>query len=347
MGGLLNSLRSLPPLVLAIWAAAALVVIVAISVALFLERRWFARDGRQKRWLALRIAWLPIVGASVAGVWFAIPQKTGMESLAWFYILGGTHGPLLYFGLHALVASLFALRPKEGVALAATGLLLVVVPAVIAGPTQSVAWMAQRAWSAREAAQAPASPPGHILSRARRLVLPGGEELWSQHWAAGPNLLRVESVEAPPYGSSGSSTTQRFTTLGDWVCRDREDLHVTWPASMKEAVLTVRWRDTAGTLLRSDLPVTPPPGDAAPLAALWSTAGFTLSARPPRLTASTSVLGPDGKLHSFGSLTTWGAHESADDFCLPTPYRGERSIDSLALRIGRPYAEPLRAEFIR
>ncbi len=347
MGSLLNSLRSLPPVVLAIWAGGALLVIVALSVLLFLERRWFARDGRQKRWLALRLAWLPIAAASLAGTWFAIPKKTGMESLAWFFILGGTLGPLLYFGLHAFVASVWGLKTREGMALATTGLLFVIVPAVIAGPTQSVGWMAQRAWSAREAAQAPAAQPGHILSRGQRLTLPSGEELWSQHWAAGQNVRRVESIEAPPYGSSGSSATQRFTTLGDWVCRDREDLHVTWPASMKETILTVRWRDTAGTLLRSELPLTPPPGEATPIAALWSTAGFTLSARPPRLTASPSVLGPDGKLHSFGSLTVWGAHESADDFCLPTAYRGERSIDGLALRIGRPHAEPLRAEFIR
>lgn len=82
-------------------------------------------------------------------------------------------------------------------------------------------------------------------------------------------------------------------------------------------------------------------------AAQWSAFRLTLSARSPRLSASLSVLGPDGRLHSFGSLAVWGPHESADDFCLPHPYMGERSNDGLTLRIVRPCAEPLRAEFIR
>lgn len=340
-------LSEAPPVARATWAVAAAMVLALLAALLFLERKAYGIIGREKPWLALRLGWLPIVVATGAGVMFAIPVKSGMESLAWLFILAATLGPLLYFGLHVLVGRALGLNTKESLALAATGLLILVVPAVVAGPAQQVGWMAQWAWSARESAKAPESPPGHTLLSAQRLTLPGGEELWSQHWSAGPQMRQVESVEAPPYGASGSAITQRFTSLGSWICRDGEDLHVTWPATMKATVITVRWRDAEGLLRRSELRVAEPLGAARPLEASWSVDGVTLGVRPPRMAAVPGNLGPEGGLDSFGSMATWEPHESPQDFCLPRPYSSARPFNAMALRIERQNAEPLRPLFIR
>jgi len=336
--------HEMPPLVRATWATAALVVVVVLAVLLYAERRLYARMGRQKECLAVRMPCLPIVGAAVAAVIFSNPVKSGMESLAWFYILALTLGPLLYFGLHVLVARAFGLSAREGFALAATGLLIVILPAIVAVPTQSAGFRAQWFWNAREAALAPTSAPGHTLVQAQRLTLPGGEEIWTQHWRAGREVRQVESVEIPPYGAGGSSPTQRFTSFGSWVCRDREDLHVTWPAVMKEAALTVRWRDGDGSLRRSELRVALPPGETVPLKAEWSADGVALNARPPRIAVFTALLTPHGE-PDYTSLTMWAPHETPRDFCLPQPYRTERPLAGIMLRLDRPKAEPLRPEF--
>jgi hypothetical protein len=49
----------------------------------------------------------------------------------------------------------------------------------------------------------------------------------------------------------------------------------------------------------------------------------------------------------YGSLNQWEPHESPHDNCLPRPYRSTRPLAGIALRIERPNAEPLRAEFPR
>lgn len=337
-----------PTSVLLVWGLAALLLLIVIAIILRAERRGYVRIGRQGGWLAVRLFTLPIAVLAAAVTIFAARQVNGMEALAVFYGMLFTATPLLFFGLHVLVARLSGLTSGQGMGLAAVGLGILLLPAFIAVPLQQIGWQAQYAWSSFESGRAADSRAWHTLAGAQRIALPDGQEVWSQHWRAEPGLKSVEEIEVPPYKSGGGVSGQPFMTLGSWICRDREDLHVTWPAVLGEAVMTVRWRDTSGTLHRSQLRIARPTGEPVPIAAQWGPQEVTLPLRPPRTAAWTAMPQADGKVEYFRSLNMWEPHESPQDACLPRPYRAGYPFIGIALRIERGGgAEPLWARMPR
>ncbi len=341
-----------PTPVLLVWGLFALLVVVAAFFVLRAERRSYVRQGKPGAWLAVRLATLPIAALALAAVFGISSRVSGMEALAWFYGSLITVAPLIYFGLHALLARIAGLSGGQGMGLAGVGLGILLAPAAVAGFAQSAGWTVDRAWSGFEAGRAEITPPAHSLAAAGRHLMPGGEELWSQHWRAGAAVTGIEGLEVASYGEvSQRGGRPQFYSFGTWICRDRMDLHVTWPASMGETTLTVRWRDASGKLRASQLRVAPPQGEPAPLAAQWGAEGVSLPVRPPRVAAWTAWPQPegkpDGKLEYFTSLNMWQPHESPQDFCLPRPYRGTNPVGGIALRIERRNGEQLRAEFPR
>jgi hypothetical protein len=340
-------MSGIPPVVAAVWALFALFVLVGVFFVLRAERRRYVAAGQQGAWLAVRLATLPIAAVALAVVIAGSRQVSGMEALALFYALLLSVAPLLYFGLHVGVARLAGLRAGQGMRLAALGLAILLAPAAVAVPAQIAGYSAQHWWSKFESNRAEMTPPAHSLVAAGRHLLPAGEELWSQYWRADSTVRGIEGLEVPPDGEVAAPGRQPFRSFGSWICRDRMDLHVTWPASMGETTLTVRWRDAAGRLKASQLRVAPPAGEPAPMVARWSAEGVSLPVRPPRVAAWTARAKPEGKLEYFGSLNAWQPHESPQDFCLPRPYRGSNPLGGIALRIERRNGEPLRAEFAR
>jgi len=344
----LSSLWSaIPPVVAAVWALFALLVLVAVFFVLRAERRPYVAAGQQGAWLAVRLATLPIVAVALAAVIGVSRQVSGMEALAVFYGMLLTVAPLLYFGLHMVIARLAGLRAGQGMSLAAVGLAILLAPAFAAVPAQIAGFAAQHGWSKFETGRAEITQPAHSLAAAGRHLLPAGEELWSQHWRADAGVRSVEGMEVPPYGEVVAPGGQPFRSFGSWICRDRMDLHVTWPASMGETTLTVRWRDASGRLKASQLRIARPASEPAPMAAQWTAEGVVLPVRPPRIAASTAWPKPAGNLEYFTTLNAWEPHESPQDFCLPRPYRSARPVGGIALRIEHRGGEPLRAEFPR
>ena len=339
---------ALPPVVAAVWALVALAVLAAVFFVLRAERRRYVAAGQQGGWLAVRLATLPIVAVALAAVIAASRRVSGMEALAVFYGMLLTVAPLLYFGLHIAIARLAGLRAGQGMSLAALGLAILLAPAFVAVPAQVAGFAAQHWWSKLEAGRAAITQPAHSLAAAGRHLLPGGEEIWSQHWRADAAVRSIEGMEVPPYGEVAAPGRQPFHSFGSWICRDRMDLHVTWPASMGETTLTVRWRDASGSLRASQLRIARPQGEPAPMAAQWTAEGVALPVRPPRIAASTAWPKAEGKLEYFNHLNAWEPHESPQDFCLPRPYRSAaRPVGGIALRIEHRGGEPLRAEFPR
>jgi hypothetical protein len=88
----------MPGTLLWIWGLGAALVLVMAFFILRAERRGYVRSGRQRGWLAVRLATLPVAALAVAIPLGVSRQISGMEALAWFYILLFTAAPLVYFG---------------------------------------------------------------------------------------------------------------------------------------------------------------------------------------------------------------------------------------------------------
>lgn len=326
------------PEVLPYWIALAVVALVGIGVALFVERRGFAIRGKARPWLALRIASIPIVALTAAAVWFSARAVGGPEGLLVFYLLLVTLAPALYFGLHWLAGRGVGLTGREALGVGLVGLAILLGPPLLFQFTQDWVWSMVR--NAKEArfAKAPQKPLPHRIVARQRFDLPGVGEIWTEHWQAPPGVA-TERIELEVRGQysrvdSGSS---------GFLCRSGHDAHVLWMAAMPPPRWRVHWMAEGGALARSEWTSVPPQGAVAPFALRWLPDGFVLPARIAREVVTLGHTATGGK-ESFDSLDRLQAGENFADNCLPLEYRrvnaaNEPAITAVGLRLWNPHAQ--------
>ncbi len=321
-----------------IWSMLALGALVAVAFALRAERRRFAARGKAGAWLAVRLASLPIAALAAAAVWFPARAIHGPEALAAFYLLMFSLGPAVYFGLHWLAGRMArpTLGAGESAAIAGSGLLMVILPALLA--SMAAPWVHQLGQGAQQLQRSLAAeaPLAHRIAAPRRHLLPDLGEVLSEHWQAPPGVRveRIEQEQGGQYLPAGDST-------GSILCRDGEDFHVFRLAADSAPRWRMHWRDAAGRLQRSDWTsapaeaATPAAGPAEALAPRWTPDGFAFPVRVPRHLVSVERRWASGRVLQSDALQGQTL-PSPTDTCLPTPYRNrdaESVLSAVAIRM--------------
>ena len=314
-----------------IWSVLALGALVAVAFALRAEHRRFAARGKAGAWLGVRLASVPIGLLAAAAVWFPALAVSGPEALAAFYLLMFSLGPLVYFGLHWLAGRMTtpALSAGEAAAIGGSGLLLVILPAFLAGMASP--WVHQLGMGVRQMQRGLAveAPLAHRILQPQRFLLPEIGEVLSEHWQAPPGV-RVERIE----WELGGQYLQAGDSTGSILCRDGEDFHVFRLAANPAPRWRMYWRDAAGSLQRSDwtsAPVEAGPPTAA-LTPAWTQDGFAFPVRVPRNFVTVKRRWATGKVVQSDALDGQTL-PSPTDTCLSSPYRN-RDAESVVTSVG-------------
>ena len=294
---------SMPPTILAIWSVFALLMVIAVLVAVLYERRRYAAQNKAGAWLFVRLATLPIAAAGAAAV--VIPARAigGPEALAAFYLLAFTAGPLVYFGLHWLAGFVAGLARKDALAIGLSGLLMVLVPVLLANRVQP--WVFDLARAMDGTGAAPGSnfspgvkrPPLHQVVEQQRFTLPEIGEVWTERWQA-PAGVRVERVELDVRGQY----VEVDSASSNYLCRSGEDVHVFWHGAVAPAHWRVHWRDADGQRAYSDWTMTPPAAAAVAFTPEWLPDGFALPVRVPSSMVTYTWMRENGREDSRGAL---------------------------------------------
>ena len=320
-----------------IWSVLALGALVLVAFAMRAERRRFSARGKAAAWLAVRLASLPIAALAAAAVWFPARAVHGPEALAAFYLLMFSLGPLVYFGLHWFAGRMAtpALSAGESAAIGGSGLLMVILPALLA--SMASPWVHQLGLGAQQAQRSLAAeaPLAHRIEAPRRFLLPDLGEVLTEHWQAPPGVRveRIESELGGQYLPAGDST-------GSILCRDGDDFHVFRLAAGPAPRWRMHWRDAAGRLHRSDWTSAPAEANtpAVALAPAWTQDGFTLPVRIPRNFVTVERRWATGKVLQSDALHGQPLPLPTDT-CLPTPYRNrdaESVLSGLSIRMWLP-----------
>jgi hypothetical protein len=293
---------SMPPTVMAIWSVFALLVVIAVLVAVFYERRRYAAQDKAGAWLFVRLASLPIAAVSVAAV--VIPARAigGPEALAAFYLLAFTTAPLVYFGLHWLAGFIAGLARKAALAIGLSGLLMLLVPVLLANRVQP--WVFDLARAMDGTGAAPGSnflpvvkrPPMHRVVEQQRFTLPEIGEIWTERWEA-PAGVRIERIERNVRGQY----IEVANASSNYLCKSDEDVHVFWHGAVAPANWRVHWRDVNDQRAYSDWTMTPPVVAAVAFTPGWLPDGFTLPVRVPRSMVTYSWMRENGREDSQGA----------------------------------------------
>ena len=314
-----------------VWGVLGLGALLLIALALRAERRHFAARGKAGAWLLLRLASLPIGLLAAAAVWLPARAVRGPEALAALYLLMFSLGPLVYFGLHWLVGrrATPALSAGESMAIGGSGLLMVILPALLA--SMASPWVHQLGLGVQQAQRSLAAeaPLAHRIQQRRRFILPDIGEVLTEHWQAPPGIRveRIESELGGQYLLAGDSS-------GSILCRDGEDFHVFRVAANPSPRWRMYWRDAADGLHRSDWTeasvqaVSP----AVALTPAWTLDGFALPVRIPRDFVTVERRWASGKRLQSGAMDGQ-PHPAPTDSCLPTPYRN-RDAESVVASVG-------------
>jgi hypothetical protein len=314
-----------------IWGVLALAVLLLVGLALRAERRHFAAHGKAAAWLRVRLASLPIGLLAAAAVMLPARAVSGPEALAAFYLLMFSLGPLVYFGLHWLAGRMAtpALSAGESAAIGGSGLLVVILPALLAGMASP--WVHQLGQGAQQAQRSLAAetPLAHRIQDRGRFLLPDIGEVLAEHWQAPPGV-KVERIE----WELGGQYLQTGDSTGSILCRNGEDFHVFRRAAEAAPRWRMYWRDAAGSLHRSDwasapLEATTP---AVTLAPLWTQDGFAFPVRIPRNFVTVERRWASGKVLQSDALDGQTL-PAPTDTCLPTPYRN-RDAESVVTGVG-------------
>ena len=314
-----------------IWSALALAALLLIGLALRAERRHFAARGKAAAWLRVRLASLPIGLLAAAAVWLPARAVSGPEALAAFYLLMFSLGPLVYFCLHWLAGRMAtpALSAGESATIGGSGLLLMILPAFLAGMASP--WVHQLGQSAQQAQRSLAAetPLAHRILDRRRFLLPDIGEVLAEYWQAPPGV-KVERIEwelSGQYLQTGDST-------GSILCRDGEDFHVFRPAAEPAPRWRMYWRDAADGRHRSDWTsvLAEVAAPAATLGPVWTQDGFAFPVRIPRNFVTVERRWATGKVLQSDALDGQTL-PAPTDTCLRTPYRN-RDAESVVTGVG-------------
>lgn len=281
---------------MAIWSVFALLVLVAVLVAALRERRRYAAHGRAGAWLFVRLATLPIVALVVAIVMMTARAVGGPEALAALYLLAFTAGPLLYFGLHWMAGFVAGLARKDALAIGLSGLLMVLLPLLLASLAQPWVFALARALegtgTGADTHFSPVveRPPRHQVVEQQRFILPEIGEVWTERWQA-PAGVRIERVELNVRGQY----VEVDSASSNYLCRSGEDVHVFWHAAVAPARWRVHWRDADGQRAYSDWTMTPPLVAAVAFTPEWLPDGFALPVRVPGSMINFTWMREDGR----------------------------------------------------
>jgi hypothetical protein len=330
---------SMPPTVMAIWSVFALLMVIAVLVAVFYERRRYAAQNKVGAWLFVRLASLPIAAASVAAAMIPARAIGGPEALAAFYLLAFTAGPLVYFGLHWLAGFIAGLARKDALVIGLSGLLMLLVPVLLANRVQPWVFDLARAIDGTGAASGSnfipgaKKPPIHSVVEQQRFTLPEIGEIWTERWQA-PAGVRIERVELNVRGQY----VEVANTSSNYLCKSGEDVHVFWHGGVAPANWRVHWRDVNGQLAYSDWTMTPPVVAALDFTPEWLADGFTLPVRVPHSMVTYTWMRENGREDSLGA---WNQQSNASTSspCVQTLRRSvtteQPQISGMGLRLWR------------
>ena len=309
---------------LPIWGVLALVVLAVIGLGLRAERRAYAKRGLAGPWLYLRVATIPIALATAAAVWFPARAVGGPEALAVFYGLLFLGAPVLYFGLHRLVGKFVSLAAGDSFAIGATGLAILIGPALAAQFAQPWVFQFARGVTDVRRALAPEKPVPFRIAGQRRFTLPGVGEVWTEHWQvpAGMKIERVELDFRGQYVSADGSA--------GYLCRGGADVHVLWQSALPAPRWRVEWKAADGATARSTFASVPALAPPEPFELQWRPDGFVLPARVSRHIVTLGRAFPDGR-ESLDSLDRLQPGETFFDNCLPLDYRRVNASQELPL----------------
>lgn len=317
-----------------IWGVLALGALLTIGLALRAERNRFAARGKAGAWLWVRLASLPIALLAAGAVILLARSISGPEALAAFYLLIFTLGPLIYFGLLWLAGLMAtpALSASESAAMGGSGLLIVILPAMLA--SMASPWVYQLGQGAQQVQRSLATetPLAHRIQKRQRFLLSDIGEVLTEHWQAPPGVTveRVEWELGGQYLQTGDST-------GSILCRDGEDFHVFRQAAGPAPRWRMYWRDATDRLHRSDWTSNPPEATAlaSTLTPVWSPDGVAFPVRIPRNFVTVKKRWTTGRVQqsdALGSQTLL----SPTDTCLPPTYRNhdaESMVTSIDIRM--------------
>jgi hypothetical protein len=321
-------------IVYVIWGVLALGALLTIGLALRTERHRFAARGKAGAWLWVRLTSLPIALLAAGAVILLARTVSGPEALAAFYLLMFTLGPLIYFGLVWLAGRMAmpALSVSESAAIGGSGLLIVILPAMLA--SMASPWVYQLGQGAQQAQRNLATETllAHRIQNRQRFLLPDIGEVLTEHWQAPPGV-KVERIEwelAGQYLQTGDST-------GSILCRDGEDFHVFRHATGPAPRWRMYWRDATDSLHRSDWTSTPPEATtlASTLIPVWSQDGVSFPVRIPRNFVTVERSWATGRVQQSDALAGQTLL-SPTDTCFPPTYPNhdaESAVTSLGIRM--------------
>lgn len=309
-----RAMNSPTPTILFIWALLALCCVIGIALAVRAEGRHFRQRQHYQEWFWLRLATLLIVVLSLIPVLLVSRSISGMEALAGFYLMLLLIVPPLYFGLHLLLGSLLGLRSGQSMQIAGSGLLVLLGVPITASTAQPwVFGLAQRLDNIERKLASNSELPYQLIQQ-RRLRLPKGGELISQHWQV-KGTVKLTRIDL----QLGTQILGNLDHYGSLLCRSHEDLHLLWPASEPAPQLQLYWRQGFSLLRTAQLQPQAGTERALSFQIDWQAQQVQLPVRLPRNAVTLGWQRRDGTL-DYDSLNHWQPGETFADQCLPLSY---------------------------
>jgi hypothetical protein len=164
------------------WGGIGLIMLASVFWLLRAEKHRFDQLGKGRGWIRVRLLALPMLLISAALVVLPARSIPGMEALAYFYFALFTLVPLTWFGLHWLAGAMQTPRFScgESFTLAFTGLLVLLVPLLLAGMLQGPIFRASHLFSQRAQADVEPSRLALEVQPVQRFRLGSAGEIFSQ-----------------------------------------------------------------------------------------------------------------------------------------------------------------------
>jgi hypothetical protein len=348
----LTSISKLPLFDQWAWGAVGIAVLAAAGLILYRERHYFAVRDKAGSWLSLRLLSLFLLLPVTAGV-VVIPSMaiSGPEALAYFYLALLVLGPLAWFAGHALCGRLVrpAFSKGESLFMAASGLLVMLLPFAAATLAQGPIFHASRGLTQSAFQAAPAAALPHAAGPVQRFNLPTVGLIYTQSLMA-PAGIEVERIDR----KVAENWSDTATSSRDILCRDQQNVHLMWSAREPTPVLRLYWQQNGQRVQAEFSPAIASADQAEPRE-------FKVAFRPdgidppvpiPRSRASIAYfVGPD-RLY-FNSLNPLQPGETFANDCIMPGYKRvdwekEGPPQAIALMFFQSATAPyLRAEIKR